>query len=179
MSQRATQGRIVLVYSTLWEGAVPGIVVGGPFNEPAEGSRHPQLANVNVFVDGVNHRAALDAFRNRPEGNTFTSIPVYRSPLPEDGVQPSTWATFPPRVGEAVAPKPLEFNCPYKPGDFVVVKVGDVVGQIEDISWRITGLTAICVVTASINGEFQSRWFDLCQVAPCPESRIPRDWQRA
>lgn len=177
MSQRATVGRILHVYSPLWAGPQPGMVVGGPWGEGADGAPDQQRVNVNVLLDGLNHQSALDLCRKRGEGNTFASVPVYQQ-APKN-TSDSIWATFPPRVGEAAAPKPLEFNCPYKPGDFVVVKVGDVVGQIEDISWRITGLVAICVCTASTNGEFQSRWFDLCQIAPCPESRIPREWQQA
>ncbi len=177
MSQRATEGRILHVYSPLWTGPQPGIVVGGPWGDGADGEPDQQRANINVFLDGHNNQAGLSFFRNRPEGNTLGSVPVYQQ-SPKN-TSDETWATFPPRVGEAAAPKQLAFECPFKPGDFVVVKLGDVLGQVEDVTFRIGQRASLHVLTCGTDGNLAGRWYHPDQLVPCPESRNPSEWGKA
>lgn len=96
MPQAASVGRIVHVYNPkLWDGARPGVVVGGPW-----GAVQNQVANVNVFLDGLNDQSVLAQFRARIEGNTFGSIPV-RDPLNLEEravLGAACWAEFPPKV---------------------------------------------------------------------------------
>lgn len=88
-NQSPTKGRILHFYHpTLGYDPMPCIVVNGPFNEPntnADGDKavFGPHANVNVFVDGANHQAFLAELRGRPDGNTFTSVPVFDA-LDED-----------------------------------------------------------------------------------------------
>lgn len=66
--QPVTVGRVVHVYSTVWAGPRPGIVV-----DAGEGGR----CTVNVFADGVRDRSYLAALRRAETGNTFRDVPVY------------------------------------------------------------------------------------------------------
>ncbi len=94
--QRATVGRILHVFNPKrWDGPRPGIVVGGPWGPPES-----QVANVNVFLDGLNDGDALSQCRTSPAGNTLGSIPV-RDPLTAEQRAVAgweQWAEFPPRV---------------------------------------------------------------------------------
>ncbi len=67
--QQPSVGRILHVYSSLWRGPRPGIVVNA-FPDA------PSIANVNVFLDGYNDAGVLAEIRQRPSGNTFPSCPV-------------------------------------------------------------------------------------------------------
>ena len=88
-TQLPTVGRIVHVYSDVWSGPRPGLVVMSFGNE---------LANVRVFFDDVNDTAAITLLgRNR----MAMSVPVTNEPdstrignLRELRV----WACWPPRV---------------------------------------------------------------------------------
>lgn len=108
----ATVGRIVLVFSSLWEGAQPGIVTNGP-DPSVERVKlgETQRANVNVFLDGVNNAQVLLLFRGRAEGNTIRAIRVYDAldPLQRAQVrvqvvgafapgEPVFWAEWPAKV---------------------------------------------------------------------------------
>lgn len=70
-----TVGRILHAYSTLWSGPRPAVV--------SNAFGRADMANVNVFFDGVNDTAALAEVRRSPYGNTFTSVSVFAA-LTED-----------------------------------------------------------------------------------------------
>jgi hypothetical protein len=117
---RASIGRVLLVFALaplaissddakppVWDGPQPGLVVGGPF---IDGDK--QLVNVNPMIDAANFPDVLKAFRERGQGNTLTSIPLFdalsneqRQQLHESGI--SIWAEWPP-VPSATGPSPIE-----------------------------------------------------------------------
>lgn len=70
-SQVPTCGRILLIYSEMWEGPRPGIV------QRAE--RHPDgrvTATVNLLVDGSRDVSMLLASRLASTGTTLSGVPV-------------------------------------------------------------------------------------------------------
>jgi hypothetical protein len=154
VSQRATVGRILHVYSPLWTGPQPGIVVGGPWGEGADGAPDQQRASVNVLLDGLNHQSALEMCRKRGEGNTFASVPVYQqAPKNTDDV---IWAVFPPRAEPVASARTAQVTllADFAPGEFVIIDVGDVLGQVEDVAFRYgnAGKPAYYVVSSDTNG---------------------------
>lgn len=105
-SQKPTIGRILHVYCpSLWSGPQPGIVTGGPWDEPLgpDHEMHPH-ANVNCFVDAANNPKALVAWRESPSGNTLCSIPVLDAMTDDDRARfrvyagIGRWAEWPPRA---------------------------------------------------------------------------------
>lgn len=101
--QPLSNGRMLHVFSkhNEFDDRRPGVVV----NHWPTGT-----ANVNVFIDGANDGAFLKKCRERPDGNTLASIPVF-DPLTEEQRQairaagPESWAgaceywaEWPPRV---------------------------------------------------------------------------------
>lgn len=82
-------GRILHVYSDLWSGPRPGMVVNGPWDEPHQPVPGPgeqvmtfngPHVNVNCFADGANDREWLAQLRASPSGNTLPSVPVFDLP---------------------------------------------------------------------------------------------------
>lgn len=113
---RASIGRVLLVFCpALWEGAQPGMVSNGPFDEPEPGdlSKLGQAVNVNALVDAANHPKALEFWRSRSAGNTLCSLPLYDALSEEQRAElmthaqdwsdrPFAWAEWMPyQVGQA------------------------------------------------------------------------------
>ncbi len=95
----ATVGRVVHVYSSLWEGEQPGMVTRGPLpsvDQVRAGAT--QQANVNVMLDGVNNFNVLQVFRGRAEGNTVRACRVY------DALDPLQRAQLRVQIAGAFAP---------------------------------------------------------------------------
>lgn len=113
-STRATVGRVVHVYSTMWDGARYGLVAGmapSPFGGSDGAPCDPeglQLVNVNVGLDGTCDEAPLLGARCSPLGATRPSLPLFdvltseqRAGLVEQakaaGRESVSWAEWPPR----------------------------------------------------------------------------------
>ena len=79
-----TVGRILHAYSNLWDGPRPAVV--------SNYLGRADMANVNVLFDGANDREALAEVRRSPNGNTFTSVPVFAALSAEERARALTYA---------------------------------------------------------------------------------------
>lgn len=110
-NQPVTCGRIVHVYSSLWDGARPGIVLSatGP------------IADVNVELHAVRDADAIKALHGPSPFRTILGVPVYDPLTPGiTTVQGSTggnyWAEWPPIVRQIPGPAiPATLTSPVAP----------------------------------------------------------------
>lgn len=101
----ASVGRDVHLFDPLrWDGHRAAKVVLGPWGGTPEQIRDGafQRVNANVFLDGLNDRAALAEVRSSSSGNTYGSAPLFDPLTPEQrarvAAEHAYWAEWPARI---------------------------------------------------------------------------------
>lgn len=142
----ATCGRVVLMFSTAWEGPRPGLVIRGEGDVSSQNRDFRvdgQHITANVMVDGANDTALLALLRQRPGGNTFTTIPLF-DPL-DDAARSQLAESMPAghALGEGVNGKPVVVWAewmPYQKGQ--AQKTDELTPRVAAIEEHLKNTTA-------------------------------------
>lgn len=137
----ATTGRVCLLFASAaaalsWVGPRYAGVLESSVTPDAPNAPSKQLVDVNLSVHGVRDAELLAAFRARPEGNTFSGVPIFDALTPEQRVEVAkfyeVWAEWMPyQVGQAKQAQDLSGN--------VAKQVADLRDGLDSLSKRVSG----------------------------------------